>query len=102
MKIESPMTIELNQPLSQIKWLEKPDATDNESSFTDFLKDTVVNTNEHLLAADSALQDLASGQSTSLHQTMLTLEEAKLSFQFLEQVRNRLMNAYQDLLREQI
>ena len=33
---------------------------------------------------------------------MITLEQAKLSFQYLEQIRNRLMSAYQDLLREQI
>lgn len=71
-------------------------------SFTHWLTDKVSETNEHLLAADQALQELALGQATSLHQTMLTLEQAKLSFQFMEQIRNRLMSAYQDILREQI
>lgn len=71
-------------------------------SFADFLTDTVSTTNTQLLAADEALQQLASGQANNLHQTMLTMEEAKLSFQFLEQIRNRLMTAYQDILREQI
>lgn len=70
--------------------------------FADFLTDAISNTNDHLVAADTALQQLARGDATSLHQTMLTLDEAKLSFQFLEQVRNRLMSAYQDILREQI
>lgn len=72
------------------------------SGFADFLADSISNTNDHLVAADTALQQLARGEATSLHQTMLTLDEAKLSFQFLEQVRNRLMSAYQDILREQI
>ena len=71
-------------------------------SFAKVLSTTLSTTNEQLLGADNALQQLASGQATNLHQTMLTLEEAKLSFQFLEQVRNRLMSAYQDILREQI
>ena len=71
-------------------------------SFAQVLSTTLSTTNEQLLGADTALQQLASGQATNLHQTMLTLEEAKLSFQFLEQVRNRLMSAYQDILREQI
>ena len=72
------------------------------NEFSHWLTDKVSETNEKLVAADDALQQLASGQATSLHQTMLTLEEAKLSFQFLEQIRNRLMSAYQDILKEQI
>lgn len=71
-------------------------------SFADWLTEGIVNTNNQLIAADHALQQLASGQAVSLHQTMLTMEEAKLSFQYLEQIRNRVMNAYQDILREQI
>src|SRR5436190_771638 len=71
-------------------------------SFSSWLKENVSATNEQLLAADQSLVELASGQSASLHQTMLTLEQAKLSFQFLEQIRNRLMAAYQELMKEQI
>ena len=101
MKIDSPVLINLNQPFKKMELTEKPLSSDAHA-FTHFLTDTVSNTNDHLLAADTALQQLASGQATSLHQTMLTLEEAKISFQFLEQIRNRLMSAYQDILREQI
>ena len=97
MKITHSPLIQLSQTLNSLETTEKntPSAP---HVFTDLLTDT----NDHLLAADTALQELASGQSSSLHQTMLTLEEAKLSFQFLEQVRNRLMSAWQDILREQI
>ncbi|WP_347251590.1 flagellar hook-basal body complex protein FliE [Legionella sp.] len=71
-------------------------------SFASWLTARLGETNDQLLAADNALQQLASGQAASLHQTMLTLEQAKLSLQFLEQVRNRLMSAYQEIMREQI
>jgi flagellar hook-basal body complex protein FliE len=71
-------------------------------SFADVLTETINTTNNKLIAADDALKELASGHASNLHQTMLTLEEAKLSFLFLEQIRNRMMNAYQDILREQI
>jgi flagellar hook-basal body complex protein FliE len=73
-----------------------------EASFTQWLSTQVLNTNESLINADEALSALARGNAPSLHQTMLTLEEAKLSFQFMEQIRNRLMGAWQELLREQI
>jgi flagellar hook-basal body complex protein FliE len=95
MKINGPAEIQFHQPANKTEVTEKSNTS---GAFANLLTDT----NEHLLAADNALQQLASGQSTSLHQTMLTLEEAKISFQFLEQVRNRLMSAWQDILREQI
>ncbi len=77
-------------------------ATKVEGNFSQWLSEQVAETNTQLNSADQALNDLASGQSTNLHQTMITLEQAKLSFQYIEQIRNRLMSAYQDLLREQI
>lgn len=77
-------------------------ASKPEASFSQWVEQHLVETNTKLNNADTALNDLAIGRSENLHQTMITLEEAKLSFQYLEQIRNRLMSAYQDLLREQI
>jgi flagellar hook-basal body complex protein FliE len=73
-----------------------------EAPFATWVAEKLGDTNEQLNSADQALSELASGHTENLHQTMLTLEQAKLSFQYLEQIRNRLMSAYQDLLREQI
>lgn len=97
MKIESNLPIQLTDNLKPMAPIEQTPPT-----FAHLLTDTVNTTNTQLLAADDALQQLASGHASNLHQTMLTLEEAKLSFQFLEQIRNRMMSAYQDILREQI
>ena len=97
MSIDSIGAIHLKPTFTALESVPKP-----ASGFTDLLTDAISDTNNHLVAADTALQQLARGEATSLHQTMLTLDEAKLSFQFLEQVRNRLMSAYQDILREQI
>lgn len=73
-----------------------------EGSFSQWLSDKIGDTNNQLNAADEALTGLATGKIENLHQAMITMEQAKLSFQYLEQIRNRLMSAYQDLLREQI
>lgn len=98
MKIEETAVLYLKPDIKPLSSMEAPP----DVGFSDFLSDTLHTTNQKLLAADSALQQLASGHANSLHQTMLTLEEAKLSFQFLEQIRNRLMMAYQDVLKESI
>jgi flagellar hook-basal body complex protein FliE len=73
-----------------------------ETNFMQWLGNQISDTNKQLNAADNALTQLASGRTENLHETMITLEQAKLSFQYLEQIRNRLMSAYQELLREQI
>lgn len=73
-----------------------------EASFATWLGEQISTTNTQLNEADHALTQLARGKSENLHQTMLTMEQAKLSFQLLEQIRNRLMSSYQDILREQI
>ncbi|NIA55039.1 flagellar hook-basal body complex protein FliE [Massilia sp. TW-1] len=59
-----------------------------------------VNTN--LVNADNDVRMLAAGQATSLHDVMIHMEEAKLSFQLLAQVRNRLLDAYQEVMRMQV
>lgn len=58
--------------------------------------------NTGLLGADSDMRKLASGKAPSLHEVMIHLEEAKLSFQLLAQVRNRILDAYQEVMRMQV
>ncbi len=45
---------------------------------------------------------LVSGNTQSLHEVMIHMEEAKLSFQLLAQVRTRLLEAYQEVMRMQV
>jgi flagellar hook-basal body complex protein FliE len=58
--------------------------------------------NEGLLTSQADLQALAAGDVQNLHQTMIRLEEARLSFQLMMQVRGRLLEAYQDVMKMQI
>lgn len=55
-----------------------------------------------LQAAEVNLHDLASGKQTNIHHVMLSLEDARMSFQLLAQVRNKVLEAYQELLRMQV
>ncbi|PKB13898.1 flagellar hook-basal body complex protein FliE [Janthinobacterium sp. 64] len=58
--------------------------------------------NTSLGLADTDVKKLAAGETQSLHEVMIHLEEAKLSFQLLAQVRNRLLDAYQEVMRMQV
>ena len=58
--------------------------------------------NQKLAVADNGLQQLAVGNTSNLHQVMIQLEEAQLSVQLVMQIRNRLLEAYQDVMRMQM
>jgi flagellar hook-basal body complex protein FliE len=45
---------------------------------------------------------LQSGQNVSLHQTMIAMEEASVSFQLMVEVRNKVLESYQELMRMQV
>jgi flagellar hook-basal body complex protein FliE len=58
--------------------------------------------NQDLLRADAETRALAAGQVDNLHQVMIHLEETRLEFQLLVQVRNRVLEAYQEVMRTQV
>lgn len=53
-------------------------------------------------AANEAVTRLAAGDDIELHQVMLTMQEADLSFQLALQIRNKLVEAYQEVMRMQV
>ena len=71
-------------------------------AFADLLKSQVSDLNANVGAAETAMQDLASGKPVELHEVMISLERAQLSVQTFVQVRNRLIESYQDLMRMQL
>lgn len=70
--------------------------------FADWFSQQISDTNAKMTVADQGLQKMALGDPVNLHQVMIDLEEAKMSMQLLLQVRNRLLDAYQDVMRMQM
>jgi flagellar hook-basal body complex protein FliE len=70
--------------------------------FGAWLSQSMARVDRDLVQADAGLQRLAAGEAQNLHQVMIALEEARLGLQLVVQVRNRLLEAYQEVLRMQI
>jgi flagellar hook-basal body complex protein FliE len=68
-------------------------------SFGQVLEDSLKQVNSAQHQADTAIQSLATGGNTSLHDTMLAVQQAELSFKLMMHVRNKLVEAYQEVLR---
>jgi flagellar hook-basal body complex protein FliE len=69
------------------------------SKFTDWFARELSSVNDKLVTADHDVQKLAVGSAGNLHEVMIHMEEARLSFQLLAQVRNKLLEAYQEVMR---
>jgi flagellar hook-basal body complex protein FliE len=52
--------------------------------------------------ADSAVKDLAVGGNADLHDVTLSVQMESLSFDLAVQIRNRLVDAYQEMFRMQV
>jgi len=49
--------------------------------------------------ANTAVEDLVSGKSVNTHEVMIKMEEANLALQWTIQIRNRALEAYQEIMR---
>lgn len=71
----------------------------NGGLFGNIVERFVADTNVQQLQADQSVQQLASGQSDSVHETMLALAKADLSLRVFMEVRNKVIDAYQEVMR---
>lgn len=69
------------------------------ASFAQLLSDKVEATNGVMQAADQAVGDLIVGRSGDIHGTLLAMERADLEFRLLTAVRNKVMDAYREIMR---
>ena len=66
------------------------------------LKGSVEKVNTMQNEADQAVQDLLVGKDQNIHQVMIAVEKANLSLQMMMQVRNKIMSAYEEIMRTQV
>ena len=71
-------------------------------NFESVLGGLVQEVNGTQAAAGTAVKGLLAGQNVSLHQAMIKMEEASVSFQLMVEVRNKLLESYQELMRMQM
>jgi flagellar hook-basal body complex protein FliE len=76
--------------------LERPSNLD---SFGSMLTDSIKQVNRLQVEADSSINDLATGKQTDIHRTMIAMEKASISFELLMQIRNKVISAYDRIMR---
>jgi flagellar hook-basal body complex protein FliE len=67
-----------------------------------FFSELVSKVNDIQVQSDKSVQGLASGENKNLHEVMIAVEKSSISFQFMSQVRNKALEAYQEVMRMQV
>ena len=73
------------------------------ADFAQILQSSINKVNETQMQSDQMAEKLAAGDtSQNLHEVMIALQTASVSFQEMVQVRNKIVTAYQDVMNMQI
>jgi flagellar hook-basal body complex protein FliE len=78
-----------------------PSASSGSTSFSKLLTEAVQQVNDVEKGSQGELQKFLSNES-DLHSVMIALEKADLSFQVMMQVRNKIVSAYQEIMKSQV
>ncbi len=77
-------------------------APQRQGNFASLMKHYVAEVNTESKAASKAGVNLALGKSENVSETLLAIQKAELSFQLMLGVRNKLVDAYREVMRMQV
>lgn len=82
----------------------RPAATSGkaDSGFGKVLTKAIDTVNQNIEEADKLATALASGQRANIHETMIAEEKADISFRMLTKTQNKVIEAYQEIMRLQL
>ncbi|MBZ4672364.1 MAG: fliE [Deferribacteraceae bacterium] len=77
-------------------------SSESNVNFGDLLKDALKDVNDAQLNADEAIKKVLNGETQNIHETMIALQKADVSLKLMMEVRNKLLEAYQEIMRTQV
>ncbi len=67
--------------------------------FGDYLAQVMEKANTQMEAAEKTTAAFAAGETNNIHETMLAAEKATIAFKLVGTIRNRMLEAYQEIMR---
>ncbi|MCK6257008.1 flagellar hook-basal body complex protein FliE [Fictibacillus sp. KIGAM418] len=80
----------------------KQTPADAQKSFAGMLNHMLHKVNDSQTASNTATENLVIGKTTDLHQVMIAAEKASLTLQTTLEIRNKVIEAYQEVMRTQM
>ena len=76
--------------------------TTGPAGFQELLKEAIVRVERSRAEATGAVEQFVSGENQDLHSTILATQRASLDFELLLQLRNKVVQSYQEVMRMQL
>lgn len=70
--------------------------------FVESLNSAIAEVNKAQIESDRAVEQLHSGEAKNLHEVMISMEKADISLRLMVQMRNKAVEAYQEIMRMQV
>jgi flagellar hook-basal body complex protein FliE len=77
-------------------------ATGSGASFSQVLEQAVNEVDNKMKVANADKSSLLTGETNNLHQAMISMQESSVAFSLMVEVRNKLVESYQELMRMQV
>jgi flagellar hook-basal body complex protein FliE len=87
-----------SEPLAAAFKLPKTAGAPEGKSFMDTLSESIKEVNQLQVDADKAIESLVTGKSKNLHETMITMSKAEVAMKLTVQVRNKVVEAYKEVM----
>jgi flagellar hook-basal body complex protein FliE len=88
--------------LPSIDGVRKPAAADPASNFGDVFKDAIGTVEQYRANAEESANRFMNGETEEIHQVILAGQRAEIAFETFLQVRNKAVQAYQEIMRMQM
>jgi len=82
--------------------MKKTENKEKNSNFVDLIKDYIDDVNKKQIDADKTIERFIKGEEKDITNVVLSVEKAEVSLQLFLQIRNKLVQAYQDIMRMQV
>lgn len=74
-------------------------SSEAQKTFSNFLKEAIENTNTQQVESDKFTQKLVMGEQVDLHEVMIAAQKASITLNTTMEVRNKVVEAYQEIIR---
>ena len=95
-------SISTNSILNNLNISNTTEEKTNGTSFSNVLSDAISKVNDSEVNANHKIESLIKGEDVEMHEVMLAMQESVLSLQALIEVRNKTVEAYQEISKLQL
>lgn len=94
--------LNLLSPLSKTGFSNTEKTDSVEGSFANYLKEALTKTSDLEKESTALTEAFAAGKTDNIHQVLIAAEKAEVALQFTMQIRNKIMDAYSEIMKMQI